>query len=390
MKIFLPIHLDGGNRGCEAITKATALLLNLPKERIVALTRNIDLDNKLQLNNYVHLDSSKKESLFFRIKRKIRTFFIKDEYLRKTNTYQYFYNHFLNKITSEDIMLSTGGDMFCYDNNEVIYTNEYIQKQNVKSILWGCSIGERNLTLEKLNTLNHFTLIYVRESLTQKMLLDKGFKNVMMYPDPAFLLQSEECKLPDCFDSCANIVGINISNYVLGGWDLNTPFGKEVITLINYILNETNFNILLIPHVFWKDQDDRIVASNIVDFFDKNERISILDAERFNYNEIRYIISKCRFFIGARTHAVISAYSMFIPTIALGYSVKAKGIAKDLNLPDYLVIDSKNQKEKNSIVNSFMNLLENELVIKKHLENIIPDYTNKIFELRQIIFNIKK
>ena len=373
MKIFLPIHLDGGNRGCEAITKATALLLNLPKERIVALTRNIDLDNKLQLNNYVHLDSSKKESLFFRIKRKIRTFFIKDEYLRKTNTYQYFYNHFLNKITSEDIMLSTGGDMFCYDNNEVIYTNEYIQKQNVKSILWGCSIGERNLTLEKLNTLNHFTLIYVRESLTQKMLLDKGFKNVMMYPDPAFLLQSEECKLPDCFDSCANIVGINISNYVLGGWDLNTPFGKEVITLINYILNETNFNILLIPHVFWKDQDDRIVASNIVDFFDKNERISILDAERFNYNEIRYIISKCRFFIGARTHAVISAYSMFIPTIALGYSVKAKGIAKDLNLPDYLVIDSKNQKEKNSIVNSFMNLLENELVIKKHLENIIPD-----------------
>ena len=27
MKILLPLHFDGGNRGCEAITKATSILL---------------------------------------------------------------------------------------------------------------------------------------------------------------------------------------------------------------------------------------------------------------------------------------------------------------------------------------------------------------------------
>ena len=27
MKYYFPIHLDGGNRGCEAIAKGTAMLL---------------------------------------------------------------------------------------------------------------------------------------------------------------------------------------------------------------------------------------------------------------------------------------------------------------------------------------------------------------------------
>ena len=33
---------------------------------------------------------------------------------------------------------------------------------------------------------------------------------------------------------------------------------------------------------------------------------------------------------GARTHAVIAAYSSGVPTLALGYSVKAKGLAEDI------------------------------------------------------------
>ena len=31
MRIFFPIHLDGGNRGCEAIAKGTAILLQEKK-----------------------------------------------------------------------------------------------------------------------------------------------------------------------------------------------------------------------------------------------------------------------------------------------------------------------------------------------------------------------
>ena len=45
---------------------------------------------------------------------------------------------------------------------------------------------------------------------------------------------------------------------------------------------------------------------------------------------LKGIISQCRFFVGARTHSTIAAYSCCVPTLVVGYSVKAKGIARDL------------------------------------------------------------
>ena len=93
--------------------------------------------------------------------------------------------------------------------------------------------------------------------------------------------------------------------------------GAEVNKLINYILNHTNLNILLIPHVLWKGQDDREISNVILRKYNSS-RISVLNSDTLNYCELRYVISKCRFFIGARTHAVISAYSTYVPTIALG------------------------------------------------------------------------
>lgn len=55
MKIYFPIHLDGGNRGCEAIAKGTAILLEKPKEELVGLCRNPKLDKRLGIDEFVSL-----------------------------------------------------------------------------------------------------------------------------------------------------------------------------------------------------------------------------------------------------------------------------------------------------------------------------------------------
>ena len=49
-----------------------------------------------------------------------------------------------------------------------------------------------------------------------------------------------------------------------------------------------------------------------------------------NCRQQKYIISQCAYFIGASTPSTIAAYSTGVPTLVVGYSVKAKGIAKDL------------------------------------------------------------
>ena len=225
MKFYFPIHLDGDNRGCEGIAKGTAQLLGYPKENLIGLCRDIQLDRRLEVDNYVTLEPKCNMSLLQRIIRKFISFV--DSSAAVDYAYNAVYGAFLNEMKQGDIMLSTGGDMLCYNDNEVIYTNNFIHKKGLKSILWGCSVGKNNLTPAKIETLNNFSLIYTRESLTYELMKSLNLKNVILFPDPAFVLQPEQCALPGIFKN-SNVVGINLSNYVVGGDNLNTPFGLEV------------------------------------------------------------------------------------------------------------------------------------------------------------------
>lgn len=380
MKFYFPIHIDGGNRGCEGIAKGTAKILESPKEQLIGLCSNVQLDKRLGVDDVVSLEQRKRLSVFRRIIRKVISLYSIP--LAQKYSDRIVYKPFIDKMTQGDIMVSTGGDMMCYNDNEVIYTNDLVHKKGLKSILWGCSVGKNNLTPAKVDTLNKFSLVYARESLTYDLMKSLNLKNVILYPDPAFALQPEQCSLPEIFKD-ADVVGINLSNYVVGSDNLNTPFGLEVKKLIDYILNKTKLNVVLVPHVLWNGQDDRLISQEIVNYYNSN-RISILDSDSLNYEQIRYIISQCLLFIGARTHAIISAYATCTPAIALGYSVKARGIAKDLQLDENLVVDSKNFKN-NQLLDSFCYTLANVNDIKSHLESTIPLYVKKLDTLRDTV-----
>lgn len=375
MKYYFPIHLNGDNRGCEAIAKGTALILKENKKNLIGLCTNTELDHRLKVDDYITLQPMCKKSILFRAENKIYKSIIHDAWKRKSFIYHYEYTPFLNQMTKDDIMISTGGDMMCYDENQVIYTVDYLHKRGIHSILWGCSIGEKNLTPRKLQALKQFSHIYARETLTQEVLANHNINNVSVFPDPAFVLEPTPCQLPKCF-SRNEVIGINLSNYVMGGFDLNSAFAKEVDSLIKFILQSTDYQILLIPHVLWKGQDDRIISNLIKGKYDLNNRINILDSDNLNYCQIRYIISKCYCFIGARTHAAISAYSTCIPTIAIGYSIKSKGIAKDIGMPEEIIVDSINIR-KNQLLDAFCHLLNEADSLSKHLHNIMDSYKQR-------------
>ena len=383
-KYYFPVHLNSGNRGCEGIAKGTACILGEDKERLIGLCTNISLDRKFGIDRFVTLVPSYKPTYYDRTVR--RLFSITHDNLIEYD-YELYYGKFLRTIKKQDVMLSTGGDMMCYVNNEVIYTNNKLHDRGVKTVLWGCSMGPENLTPEKEETLKKFSLVYARETLSLKFFQELGLNNVVCFPDPAFVLEPEEAQLPEIF-SQGDVIGINLSNYVLGGFTLDTPFGMQVKQMIESIIEKTQLKILLIPHVTWPDQDDRVVAQHIVEQFVTSKRVSVLDVDNLNYCQIRYIISKCKYFVGARTHAVISAYSTCVPTIALGYSIKSKGIAKDLGLPEILVVNSKDNNKNSTLLDSIQYLIDNESNIKSHLNEIMPDYCKKAYQMRSIINEI--
>lgn len=385
MKIYFPIHLDGGNRGCEAIAKGTAILLEKPKEELVGLCRNPKLDTRLGVDKFVSLW---RYPLWLKICNKFyckfKSFIVKDRYEFIQICFKRYYKVFLNKMGSGDILFSTGGDMMCYSNNEVVYTNDTVHEHGLKSVLWGCSIGKNNLTPEKIATLKRFSLIYARESLTATMLKEElGLNNVVTFPDPAFILEPEKVDLLNCFNK-GNVIGLNISNYILGGFGFESQLGKDIVSFAETIIYSTDRHILLIPHVMWEDQDDRIVSKMLFDKYKHTNRMHLLDSASLNYNQIRYVISKCSIFIGARTHAVISAYSTCVPSVALGYSIKSKGIAKDLAMPMDTVVDSKNYQQ-GAFMKSY-NFVDKHLEeLRKNLEMIIPEYKESTYGIRKVL-----
>lgn len=71
MKYFFPVHLDGGNRGCEAIAKGTALILKEKKENMIGLCTNMELDHQLKVDDYITLQPMRKRSMSFHIENRI-------------------------------------------------------------------------------------------------------------------------------------------------------------------------------------------------------------------------------------------------------------------------------------------------------------------------------
>ena len=102
--------------------------------------------------------------------------------------------------------------------------------------------------------------------------------------------------------------------------------------------------------------------------------------------ELKGYISRCRFFIGARTHSTIAAYSSCVPTLVVGYSIKANGLAKDIfGTIDNFVCPVQTLDNEEDILNKFIYILKNENKIKRHLENMMPGYKKRVFELRNLV-----
>ena len=80
--------------------------------------------------------------------------------------------------------------------------------------------------------------------------------------------------------------------------------------------------------------------------------------------------------------------SVCVPSIALGYSIKSKGISKDLKMPDYTLIDYRNLKKQNELLEKYKMLQQNEHYIRKILEDEIQDYIQKAYDAKECILRL--
>lgn len=365
-KSFL-LYGHGGsyNHGAEAIVKSTVDVIKkrYPDSKVILSThfKEQDIEFSMPVNEYCQRDMKYVE--------------LDKNSLRKGNFDSLIYKPTLEQINGNTVCLSVGGDNYCYDNwRKWKAIHERAIQTGARSILWSCSIEPAMIDDEMLDVLKSHHLITARESITYNALKDRGLDNIRLCSDVAFLLEPKEYTLPENF-LIGNTVGINISPLIVRREKTEGIVVKNVEKLINLVINKTDMNIALIPHVLMPMDNDLEILEEIYNKIENKKRICFVN-KNISAAEYKYIISNCRLGVFARTHASIAAYSTFVPTMVIGYSVKSKGIGKDLGLEDFVLPIDKLHNDY-CMISIFEELINNEQNIKKILADQMPSYKER-------------
>lgn len=386
-RLLMYMHAGSGNHGCEAIVNSVC---HMVKEKVTLLSYYGEEDEKYSLKDLCHIVSERRfeEHQFAHVLyygyRKLSG--DQESFIR------YRYGDIMKGKTAP-LAISIGGDNYCYDNmlSDLRLANSAFNRKGVRTVLLGCSIEPELLKREDIVAdLMRYHTIIARESITYEALKDmvkeqdgridgrKRMPQILCYPDPAFTLQKRELPLPEGFAE-GNTVGINVSPMIQDNEKESGITMECYEALIQYIIENTGFQIALIPHVVWARNDDRKPIHTLFEKFKDTGRV--VEIGDGTCEELKGYISRCRLFVGARTHATIAAYSSCVPTLVVGYSVKARGIARDLfEQEEHYVLPVQSLRNRDDLVKEFQWLSSREKEIREKLEKKMPDYRNKASE----------
>lgn len=396
-KLIVYMHAGSGNHGCEAIVNS---LCHMIKEKVKLVSYFGEEDERYSLKELCEIrgerrfENHKAAHVLYYGYRKLTG--DKESFIR------YRYGDVFKKEAAP-LAISIGGDNYCYENmlGDLRLANSAFNRRGTRTVLLGCSIEPELLKRKEIaEDLRKYHTIIARESITYEALkeafgktskeisekTDKGMAEavsggcpeVLCFPDPAFTLMAKELPLPEGF-ALGNTVGINVSPMIQDNEKKSGVTMENYKELISFIIQNTDMQIALIPHVVWERNDDRGPVHELYRAFADTGRVAEIGDG--GCEELKGFIGRCRFFVGARTHATIAAYSMGVPTLVVGYSVKARGIARDLfGTEENYVLPVQSLEKKDDLTKGFRWLLSHEKEVREKLGEVMPGYKKRALE----------
>jgi len=389
-KFYLTGHNNFGNRGCEALARATVQMLRDKFGKIKVYVPSLDIardkhhwpEHEDYGVEFVDVYLPWQYRYWSRIQN-LPIPFIKR--ILWAMPFQAWHSKLLQEI---DAVISIGGDNYSLNYSFpglLIGENELAMRSGKPVILWAASVGPFEAQADFIplikKHLSKMSLITVRETISLEYLNNLEIKNVVLVTDPAFLLEEQETDTKDFWPkgSRNGVVGLNLSPLIANYRPISETkeaMPREVANFMRKIVEEKGYSVILIPHVVplngdCKNNDEYYMRSKILSLTgDLDGRVGIVPND-IDACRLKYIIGKCDYFIGARTHSTIAALSSCVPTISIAYSIKAKGLNKDLfGHMDY-VLDTPDISEK-SLIQYFEKLVDDKDEVKATLMEKIP------------------
>lgn len=252
-------------------------------------------------------------------------------------------------IREADIVVMSGGDILGSEYGtgflrQQVATIAFAQALGKPTVFLAHSVGpfasQEDADLAR-PVLSRGSLITIRESFSRNYLIDKlglPADRVALTADVAFLLEPSE---PRRIDAILGLLGLPPGEYVtMAASEGITSFSsmrdgeahdRAWLAAIRTVLDTTSHSVLLIPHVqdHRPENDDGRIAFRLMEKLDFHPRVRAAIGP-YTAQDYKGLIARSRYLIGERMHACIAALSSGVPTITIGYSVKAQGIMAEM------------------------------------------------------------
>ncbi|OAS17176.1 polysaccharide pyruvyl transferase family protein [Paenibacillus oryzisoli] len=301
----------------------------------------------------------------------------------------------VRKIKSDDyewadVVVSCGGGFLLSHRFSVALMQHLVQIKTAFDygkpvVIYSQSIGPfyntymQKLAKEILDKVDH---IFLREAVSMRWLEKIGCKNknVMLVPDSAFSMGEVSSPRIDSLmeDIKAShegpIIGFTVRDWnfpeVTDTQAYRSKYIASIRHAIQFIHQRYKGKVLLMPQVLGPNDfnDDRIISREVLAGIDA--RIAELLSFDFHPRELKYLYSKMDMFVGTRMHSNIFALSNHIPTVAINYEHKTRGIMEMLGLHDYVVDIS--DIEQQSFIRMIDRCWQNRQELRDKLASEIP------------------
>lgn len=333
MKSLFILNGSTGNRGCEAILLSTYQLLREVDPTLEVINSsfsdlrcgNTDYLNLPGLIHRCHPQKGSPQFVAWQISKVLQ---------KRAFNFERF-------IDWAEIVLSLGGDNYTSDYGSAakyLDANDRVLATGKPLVIFGASVGpfEADSAVERRVAEQFRTVraVVARERRTVSYLRSLGISdNVVLLPDPAFSLKPVPTHLPEKQEGllAEGAIGLNLSPLLARYRNGLQSWIEDAATFVKTLLAAVDRPVILVPHVFEPGNDDQ---DFLTDVFHRvgapKTRLDIIDGRLLSSMQLKYIIGRLHAFIGARTHATIAALSMGVPTLSIGYSVKAVGINEEI------------------------------------------------------------
>lgn len=364
MKIYLTGQNNFGNRGCEALVRSTVEVARRQYPSATLLVPSFD-----QARDKVQWPDAADHGVCFVAAPEVPARFVNWSRLcsrlplltrlpwPKLNGSE----SVIGDLKDCDLVMSIGGDNYSLDYDLAslalfVAIADAAIERGKGAALWGASVGPFSkwpgVEQHMAKHLRSLTAVTVRESHSLRYLQSIGVSaNVLQVADSAFRLQRQHVDAGGFWpQGDGPVLGFNISplvDQVRRRAGVQRDLIEESAEFIRLAIRLCGLRVLLVPHVAPLDpasanaNNDESFLLRLATAVGRNPACGLVPPG-LNACQLKDLIGRCDYFIGARTHATIASLSSGVPTLSIAYSVKARGINLDLFGSEDMVLDTRN------------------------------------------------